>query len=615
MGHSLSVRWLLPISMLFALIIVPFLLFGSQSDEWIASSMLNSASRHAFAATAVGLLVLDVLLPIPSSVVSTAAGSFLGFMGGAITCWVGMSASCAVGYWIGMTGGIRAVRRFVGEVELNKAVELARRLGTEAVVLARAVPVLAEASTIAAGAVRIPFPRFFLMTSLANLGIACVYAAFGAYAISTNSFLFALAGAIGVPAAGLLMRRALIAGRSRPTVESAFPATMLENRHNVAFSSNHNYQVHFTQASLDLANDTLARTVARFGPDKPHRIVAVADSNFAKRWPDLEERLYRYAAHHGSHLELAGSLVVVPGGESCKEDPALLDTLYETFRRYRIDRHAFIVVFGGGAVLDLVGYAAATTHRGIRLIRFPTTVLAQNDAGIGVKNGVNKFSIKNFVGSFQPPVAVINDSDFLETLDVRDRRAGLAEAVKVALIRDAAFFAELEAHAAELARFEPMPTRRMIERCAELHLRQIAGGGDPFETGSARPLDFGHWAAHKLESLTQFNLRHGEAVAIGIALDTHYSVLAGLLANGTDARVATLLETLGFRLYHPALRTKAPDGDPAILAGIGEFREHLGGELTITLLREVGTGAEVHRIDRAMVAAAVAWLEQRDAAR
>jgi len=616
MGYSLSIRWLFPISMLFALIIVPFLLFGSQIDEWFGALLASGASPLVFAPVIVGLLVLDVVLPIPSSIVNTAAGSLLGFVGGAVACWAGMCASCAFGYWIGMTGGVRAARRFVGEIELNKAVNLAQSLGTEAIVLSRAVPVLAEASVIAAGVVRVPFARFFLVTGLANLGIACAYAAIGAYAISVHSFLLAFAGAIGVPVAGLLIRRALLAGRSRSKSEPAVPAAaMAEGSRSVAFSSAYDYRVHFTQASLDVTNDILARTAARFGPDKRHRIVVVADSNFARCWPDLEERLQRYAAHHKSRLEIAGPLIVIRGGEPCKEDPATLDLLYESFRRYRIDRHAFIAVFGGGAVLDLAGYAAATTHRGIRLIRFPTTVLAQNDAGIGVKNGVNKFSIKNFIGSFQPPVAVINDSDFLTTLDIRDRRAGLAEAVKVALIRDSTFFAELEAHAAELARFEPMPTRRMIERCAELHLRQITGGGDPFETGSARPLDFGHWAAHKLEALTKFDLRHGEAVAIGIALDTRYSVLAGYLAEGVDVRVATLLEALGFRLYHQALRAKAHDGGLAILAGVEEFREHLGGDLTVTLLREVGIGIEVHRIEEELVAASLEWLADRDSAR
>jgi 3-dehydroquinate synthase len=152
----------------------------------------------------------------------------------------------------------------------------------------------------------------------------------------------------------------------------------------------------------------------------------------------------------------------------------------------------------------------------------------------------------------------------------------------------------------------------MIRRCAELHMRQIAHGGDPFETGSARPLDYGHWSAHKLESLTKHHVRHGEAVAIGMALDARYAVLAGLLAPGAEERICALLEFLGFRLWHPALESGRPHGELALIEGLREFQEHLGGELTITLLEDIGRGVEVHAIEEAWVLDSIAWLKQRD---
>jgi len=248
----------------------------------------------------------------------------------------------------------------------------------------------------------------------------------------------------------------------------------------------------------------------------------------------------------------------------------------------------------------------------VRLIRIPTTVLAQDDSGVGVKNGVNLFGVKNFVGTFAPPFAVLNDIDLLMPLGTRDKIGGMAEAVKVALIRDRAFFTWLERHADHLITFQRPVLAEMIRRCAELHMHQIAHGGDPFETGSARPLDFGHWAAHKLESLTKHHLRHGEAVAIGIALDSRYSVLAGLLGPGAEERICALLEHLGFRLWHPALEAKRPDGSCAVLEGLREFREHLGGELTVTLLAGLGQGIEVHEIDEARMRQAIAWLKDRD---
>jgi 3-dehydroquinate synthase len=145
-------------------------------------------------------------------------------------------------------------------------------------------------------------------------------------------------------------------------------------------------------------------------------------------------------------------------------------------------------------------------------------------------------------------------------------------------------------------------------------MRQIAHGGDPFESGSARPLDYGHWSAHKLEALTNHELRHGEAVAIGIALDSRYSVQIGMLAAGQEERIFRVLKGLGFYLWHPGLERRDAEGRWLILEGLREFREHLGGELTITLLRDIGRGEEVHVMDEGEILHAIAWLRQREAA-
>jgi 3-dehydroquinate synthase len=301
----------------------------------------------------------------------------------------------------------------------------------------------------------------------------------------------------------------------------------------------------------------------------------------------------------------------VPGGEKIKNELFHVEQMQRVLFDHHVDRHSFVIAIGGGAVLDAVGLVAATTHRGVRLIRVPTTVLAQDDSGVGVKNGVNLYGSKNFVGTFVPPFAVLNDLRLLDELPPREKIAGMAEAVKVALIRDAAFFGWLERHADGLVLFDRAAMAGMIRRCAELHMHQIAHAGDPFETGSARPLDFGHWAAHKLEMLTRHHLRHGEAVAIGIALDSRYSVLRGLLGSGAEERVCALLEHLGFRLWHPALRSRTSSGQHAVLAGLREFREHLGGELTVTLLADIGRGVEVHEMDETLILDAIAWLEAR----
>lgn len=380
------------------------------------------------------------------------------------------------------------------------------------------------------------------------------------------------------------------------------------------FSVRFQFGVHFTRGLFDPENWTLVDTLTRLESDRRHRCMVYYDDGLTAAFPDLVTQVEAYAAAHAARIELIVAPVPVVGGEKIKSDLHYVESIQQQLYDHHVDRHSYVIAIGGGAVLDAIGLIAATTHRGIRHIRVPTTVLSQNDSGVGVKNGVNLFGSKNFVGTFAPPFAVLNDYDFIERLPQRDKIAGMAEAVKVALIRDGAFFEWLERHADDLAVFEEAAMRYMIRRCAELHMRQIGHGGDPFESGSARPLDYGHWSAHKLESMTRHHLRHGEAVAIGLALDTRYSVLRGLLPDGEDERVCVLLEHLGFRLWHPALGRRGPDGRLAVMVGLQEFREHLGGELTITLLEACGIGVEVHEIDDALMAAAIAWLEAREAA-
>ena len=377
------------------------------------------------------------------------------------------------------------------------------------------------------------------------------------------------------------------------------------------FTVAYEYPVHFTERVFDPGNALLAEVLALREPDRRHRCVAFVDDGVLEARPGLVDEIVGYARHHAARMELAAAPFRVPGGERIKSELFFIEQMQQRLLEHRIDRHSYVIAIGGGAVLDAVGLVAAVTHRGVRLIRVPTTVLAQDDSGVGVKNGVNLSGVKNFCGTFAPPFAVLNDIDLLTGLSQRDKIAGMAEAVKVALIRDGAFFAWLERNADHLITFERAVLAQMIRRCAELHMRQIAHGGDPFETGSARPLDYGHWSAHKLESLTKHHLRHGEAVAIGIALDARYSVLAGLLAPGQDDRICALLEHLGFRLWHPALEARRPDGSLAILEGLREFREHLGGELTVTLLEDIGSGIEVHAIDETRMLAAITWLKER----
>jgi 3-dehydroquinate synthase len=360
------------------------------------------------------------------------------------------------------------------------------------------------------------------------------------------------------------------------------------------------FPVFFTRRVFDPSNTVLLRAAPSAVAPKPARILFIVDAGVAEAHPDLIASISQYCSAHAGALEMTGPALIVPGGEQVKNDPSATTAMLEAISSAALDRHSYVAVVGGGAVLDTAGYAAAMAHRGIRLLRFPTTVLSQDDSGVGVKNGINAFGQKNYLGTFTPPYAVINDSDFLATLADRDWRGGLSEAIKAALIKDGAFFDLIESLAARLAARDMAAMEQVVRRSAELHLQHIATAGDPFEMGSSRPLDFGHWSAHKLERLTGHAVRHGEAVAIGVALDTTYSYLSGFLPEGDWKRVIALLQALGLAVYAPELTHHAGD-QPAVLKGLEEFREHLGGRLTVMLLKAIGVPFDAHEINKGVM--------------
>jgi len=380
------------------------------------------------------------------------------------------------------------------------------------------------------------------------------------------------------------------------------------------------YPVYFTTGVFTPSNRLLRDIVAsgRYpgagtnGEDAlPARIVTVVDRGVDRAHPALVDSIGAYCQEHRDVLTLATAVMVVPGGEQIKEERRYTERVIEAINASALCRHSYVIAIGGGAVLDAVGFAAATAHRGVRLIRIPTTVLSQDDSGVGVKNGVNAFGKKNYLGTFSPPFAVVNDASFLSTLSDRDWRGGTTEAVKAALIRDAQFFEALEQQAAALVARDLEVMAKVIRHSAMLHLRHIATGGDPFEQGSSRPLDFGHWAAHKLEQVTHHRLGHGEAVGIGIALDTTYSYLAGYLPEAAWRRIVQLLAALGVPMYDAALEDHldTPEHRDCILRGLDDFQEHLGGRLTIMLLNDIGRPFDVHDVRPDLVRQSIAIIK------
>lgn len=380
-------------------------------------------------------------------------------------------------------------------------------------------------------------------------------------------------------------------------------------RHDFQIPVSFKHRVCFTRDAFAPDNALVGELLAEGGG---RRVLVVVEENVALARPGLAQGIESYFADLGFDWR---GIHVLPGGESVKNDDALVRRVWELIDRGHIDRHSYVLVIGGGAFLDAVGYAAATAHRGVRLVRFPTTTLSQDDSGVGVKCAINGFGKKNWIGAFAVPFAVVNDFDFLHSQDEETRRAGLIEAVKVSLVKDGAFFEWIEAHAEDLARLEREALETCVERSALLHARHIAGGGDPFECGSSRPLDFGHWAAHKLEQLSGFEVSHAHAVAIGLALDTLYSARCGLLRDCEAERVLDVVTGLRLPLWHPALDARDAKGRRLVHSGLEEFREHLGGELTVLLLREPGVGQDVHALDEGLVDACLDILRDRAAKR
>ncbi len=360
-----------------------------------------------------------------------------------------------------------------------------------------------------------------------------------------------------------------------------------------SFSVQYEYQLHFTQGLFQKGNKLFLNIIKNYNNQEPVKLLFVIDKGVSAAHTDLLGQIALYCESNPSHLKHQESLLV-DGGEQAKNSPDYVETILKGINENAICRHSFVVIIGGGAVIDMAGYAAAIAHRGVKLIRIPTTVLSQNDSAVGVKNSINAFGKKNFLGTFATPYAIINDSDFLKTLEQRDWISGIAEAIKVALIKDKAFFGYIAGNTSALKNREMDSMYHVIYKCAEMHMHHISQGGDPFESGSSRPLDFGHWAAHKLEYMTNYQVRHGEAVAKGIALDVTYAQLVGLISEEELNHILDVMIAIGFDISLP-LNSKEEILE--LLKGIEEFREHLGGKLTITLISGIGNKHDVHEIN------------------
>ena len=256
-------------------------------------------------------------------------------------------------------------------------------------------------------------------------------------------------------------------------------------RIDIPFTVPFTHRLRFTQDVLAEDQQVLLDLLEPSGDQKP-RVQFWLDECVAGALPKLQTKIEMFCEVHSGIFQTPGNVQTVPGGETVKNDIHVLERMLKCIHYADLDRRSYLVVIGGGAVLDAVGFAAAIAHRGIRLVRMPTTTLAQADSGVGVKNSMNLFQKKNWIGTFATPWAVINDESLLSTLPDRDFVCGFSEAVKVSLLKDRTLFDVICENVGRIRNREMSIAGSVIEQSAIHHLQHITRGGDPFEALEAR---------------------------------------------------------------------------------------------------------------------------------
>lgn len=365
---------------------------------------------------------------------------------------------------------------------------------------------------------------------------------------------------------------------------------------NQSFKVDFKYKIIFTHDIFNTKNLDIIKTLNITNKNRK-KVIIFIDKNVHKTNENISKKIQDYFKKYERYVNLVCKPILITGGEKIKNHYNLVKYAYKLIDIYKICRQSYILAIGGGTIQDLIGFVASTAHRGIRLIRIPTTTLSQDDSGVGVKNGINFNHKKNFIGCFNTPYAVINDFLLLNSLKNENFIEGFSEAIKVSLIKNKKLFFLIKNNTSKILNRDNDITEKIIYECAKLHANHISKKGDPFETKSSRPLDFGHWAAHKIESLSKYKISHGKSVAIGIALDCTYSYILKILKKDDWKNIITTLIKLKLPIYCEEL-SNIENTQKSIFNGLEEFREHLGGKLTITLIKNIGKKIDTHHINK-----------------
>jgi 3-dehydroquinate synthase len=375
-----------------------------------------------------------------------------------------------------------------------------------------------------------------------------------------------------------------------------------------SFQIRFKYNIIFTTDIFNTNNKTIINILNKLNKNKK-KVLLFIDKNVYKTNDYLKTKIKEYIKTNENYINLVCDPILITGGEKIKNHYNIVKYAYKIIDTYKICRQSYVLAIGGGTLQDLIGFITSTAHRGIKLIRIPTTTLSQDDSGVGVKNGINFNNKKNFIGCFNTPYAVINDFNFLHSLKKENFIEGFSEAIKVALIKNKKLFYLIKNNTKEILNRNKIITEKIIYICAKIHAEHISKKGDPFELTSSRPLDFGHWSAHKIESLSKYKISHGKSVAIGIALDCTYSYIMKILKRSNWKNIINTLLNLKLPIYSKEL-SLTENNENKIFKGLEEFREHLGGKLTITLIKNIGKKIETHHINKSIYEKSIKLLKK-----
>ncbi len=352
------------------------------------------------------------------------------------------------------------------------------------------------------------------------------------------------------------------------------------NKHNVFIERDFCIDAHKKDSRFIVGHDLLEHAVELDPVLRSSNVVLIVD-----------EKLCSAAQALQRGIGLGTCQKIIPIGAS--EGEKSLETaqqLWQLFFEARVDRGSLIVALGGGMLCDLVGFAASLFHRGISVVYFPSTLLAMADAALGGKTAVNFGGAKNILGTYKLPHLVVCDLSLLATLAPREISAGYAEIIKIALMRDANFFTLLEqASGLEIGR--PEKIAEIVGRAAELKLEIVAR--DFEEKGERRVLNFGHTVGHAFEACALqrgLDLKHGEAVALGMVVET---AISAALGNCDSALVPRIINCL--KSYSLPTRTALAREPEVIWSLIGHDKKMSAGQLRWTL--PLGVGSSIERTD------------------